>query len=226
MRESNEHLPVNHLALAFQTPGASHPDALKIRLLEQLLGTYTRDKGEAAYSCFARAIVMDAYDPHVGPFLAPSPRSHNPVHSLQAFWTSYADVGLLGFYCIAEPGKKYGHEFEDIIHYGLRELVRITQIISDEEFERAKNQLKVQTLLQLDGTTNIADDIGRQVLTFGSRTPLDVLFAQLDAISKEDLRQCAHEYIYDKDPVVSAIGSLTNVPDYDVMRRLTFSLRA
>lgn len=33
----------------------------------------------------------------------------------------------------------------------MREMVRITQVISDEEFERAKNQLKLQTMLQLDG---------------------------------------------------------------------------
>jgi len=225
VRESNDLLPVTHLAVAYQTPGLLHPDALKIKLLEQLLGSYSRDKGEAAYSCFTRAIVMDFYDPHVGPYMTPSPRSHNPIHSLQSFWTSYTDVGLAGFYCVAEPGKQYGHEFDDIVHYGMRELIRITQVISDEEFERAKNQLKVQTLLQLDGTTNIADDIGRQVLVHGSRVPLFHLFEQIDTITKDELRRAANEYFYDKDPVIAAIGDVTNVPEYDVFRRLTYSVR-
>uniref|UniRef100_A0A7S1N5U7 Mitochondrial-processing peptidase subunit beta n=1 Tax=Eutreptiella gymnastica TaxID=73025 RepID=A0A7S1N5U7_9EUGL len=223
-RESNQHLPVSHMAVAFQTPGVGHPDANKLRLLEQLLGSYSRDKGEAAYSCFSRAIVMDFYDPNVGAFRIPTPSSHNPVHSLQAFWAPYADVGLLGFYSIAEPGKSYGHDYESICGYGMREMVRITQVISDEEFERAKNQLKLQTMLQLDGTTATADHIGRQVVSHGYSQPLGAFFEELDAITKDDLVAVAHEYIYDKDPVVSAIGNLDNIPEYDVMRRLTFKV--
>nr|P43264.1 RecName: Full=Ubiquinol-cytochrome-c reductase complex core protein I, mitochondrial; Flags: Precursor [Euglena gracilis] len=186
-RETNQLNPLTHVAVAFQTPGISHPDAIKIKVLEQLLGSYSRDKGEAAYSCFARAIVMDFYDPKVGQFFRPNKAGHNPIHSLNAFWAPYSDVGLLGFYAIAEPGKSYGHEWENILHYAMRELIRVSRNISEEEFERAKNQLKLQTMLQLDGTTNIADDIGRQVLSFGARVPLASFFEQLDAISREDL---------------------------------------
>mmetsp|Transcript_51292 Transcript_51292/g.83837 ORF Transcript_51292/g.83837 Transcript_51292/m.83837 type:complete len:159 (-) Transcript_51292:326-802(-) len=157
--------------------------------------------------------------------MAPNPASHNPIHSLQAFWSPYSDVGLFGFYSIAEPGKSYGHDYESIVSYGMRELVRVTHSISDEEFLRAKNQLKLQTMLNLDGTTAMADDIGRQVLSYGYRQPLASFFEELEAITKEDLCAVAHEYIYDKDPVVAAIGNLDAVPEYDVFRRLTFSVQ-
>jgi processing peptidase subunit beta len=123
---------------------------------------------------------------------------------------------------IVEPGKPYSHNVETAAVFGMREIVRITQTISDEEFERAKNQLKVQTMLGLDGTTNIADDIGRQVLTFGQRVPLSTTFEQIDRITKSDLIACAHNIIYDKDPIVAAIGDLRQVPEYDVMRRLSY----
>jgi processing peptidase subunit beta len=224
-REANQLIPTTHLAVAFQTPGANGPDATKFKLLEQMLGSYSRDKGEAAYSCFSRAIVMEFYDPHAYAFQAPEPKSHNPIHSLQAFWAPYSDTGLFGFYAVAEPGKSYGHDYEAIAHYGMRELIRITQMISDEEFERAKNQLRLQTMLGLDGTTNIADDIGRQVITHGYRKPLGTFFEEIEAITKDDLVAVAHEYIYDKDPVVSTIGNLDNVPEYDVFRRLSFAVR-
>ena len=79
-------------------------EAMSLRPSILFSGSYSRDKGEAAYSCFSRAIVMDFYDPNVGAFKMPNPPSHNPVHGLQAFWAPYADVGLLGFYSIAESG--------------------------------------------------------------------------------------------------------------------------
>lgn len=221
-REANELIPLTHMAVAFGTCGATNPDALKLRIIEQLLGSYSRDKGEAAYSCFTRNIVADFYDPHLGVYKLGQFDDHNPIHSITSFWTPYSDAGLLGFYLIVEPGKPYSHNVETAATFGMREIVRITQTLSDEEFERAKNQLKVQTLLGLDGTTNIADDIGRQVLTFGSRVPLATLFEQIDAVTKAQIISVANEYIYDKDPIVVAIGDLTQVPEYDVMRRMTY----
>lgn len=221
-RESNELIPLTHMAVGFGTCGATNPNALKLRIIEQLLGNYSRDKGEAAYSCFTRNIVADYYDPHLGWNKLGQFDAHNPVHSISTFWTPYTDAGLLGFYLIVEPGKPYSHNLETATTFAMREIVRITQTISDEEFERAKNQLKVQTLLGLDGTTNIADDIGRQVLTFGARIPLSTLFEQIDAVTKPQLMGVASEYIYDKDPIVVAIGDLTQVPEYDVMRRMTY----
>jgi processing peptidase subunit beta len=221
-RETNELLPSTHLAIAFSTPGITHPHALKLKFIEQLLGNYSRDKGEAAYSCFTRAVVAEFYDPHVGKFRIKNQAPHNPIHSIQSFWTPYSDCGLLGFYAIVENGKPYTHDLDAVVAFGMREIVRITQTLSDEEFQRAKNQLKVQTLLHLDGTTNVADDIGRQVLYFGNRIPIATLFEQIDGLTKQDIIGVAHEYIYDKDPVVAAIGDLRNVPEYDVVRRCTF----
>jgi processing peptidase subunit beta len=221
-REGNENIPLTHVAVAFGTPGATNPDAIKIRIIEQLLGSYSRDKGEAAYSCLTRAIVADFYDPHVGVMRTMELAPHNPIHSISGFWTPYSDAGLLGFYVIAEPGKPYSHNVETAVVFGMREIVRITQTMSDEEVERAKNQLKVQIMLQLDGTTNIADDIGRQVLTFGSRVPLEATFNIIDSVSKKDLIACAHNIIYDKDPVLACIGDLRQVPEYDVTRRLSY----
>eukprot|EP00906_Rhabdomonas_costata_P027860 RCo039561 len=221
-RETNELIPLTHMAVAWGTCGASNPDALKLRIIEQLLGNYSRDKGEAAYSCFTRNIVADFYDTHHGMFKLGEFYEHNPIHSISAFWTPYSDAGLLGFYLICEPGKPYSHNLDNSTFFAMREVIRITQAISDEEFMRAKNQLKVQTLLGLDGTTNIADDIGRQVLTFGSRVPLATLFEQIDAVSKAELQRVAHDYIYDKDPILVAIGDIRNVPEFDVVRRLCY----
>ena len=41
-------------------------------------------------------------------------------------------------------------------------------------------------------------------------------------VSFNSSHSVAHEYIYDKDPVMSAIGNLDNIIEYDVMRRLSW----
>ena len=52
--------------------------------------------------------------------------------------------------------------------------------ITDFEVDRAKNLLKTNMLLQLDGTTPVCEDIGRQMLCYGRRIPQHELEARID----------------------------------------------
>jgi processing peptidase subunit beta len=47
--------------------------------------------------------------------------------------------------------------------------MRLATSVTDFEVNRAKNLLKTNMLLQLDGTTPICEDIGRQMLCYGRR---------------------------------------------------------
>jgi processing peptidase subunit beta len=58
---------------------------------------------------------------------------------------------------------------DDLVHFTLREWSRLSQSVSEAEVERAKAQLKASILLSLDGTTAVAEDIGRQIVTTGRR---------------------------------------------------------
>ena len=48
------------------------------------------------------------------------------------------------------------------------EWMRLATSVTDFEVNRAKNLLKTNMLLQLDGTTPICEDIGRQVRSMSS----------------------------------------------------------
>lgn len=48
------------------------------------------------------------------------------------------------------------------------------------DIERGKNLLKTSMLLQLDGTTPICEDIGRQMLCYNRRIPFHELEARID----------------------------------------------
>ena len=58
--------------------------------------------------------------------------------------------------------------------------MRLCNDIDDFEVDRAKNALKTNMLLQLDGTTAICEDIGRQMLCYGRRIPPHELEARID----------------------------------------------
>lgn len=70
---------------------------------------------------------------------------------------------------------------------------------TEAEVERAKSQLKVGLLLGLDGTTPVAEDIGRQIVTSGKRLTPQEIEATVDAVTIDQIKHVAQKYVWDKD---------------------------
>ena len=83
------------------------------------------------------------------------------AHSFQSFNTCYKDTGLWGIYFVTDKLNQEAMMF-NIQH----EWMRLATSVTDFEVNRAKNLLKTNMLLQLDGTTPICEDIGRQVCIY------------------------------------------------------------
>ena len=88
------------------------------------------------------------------------------AHSFQSFNTCYKDTGLWGIYFVTDKLNQESMMF-NIQH----EWMRLATSVTDFEVNRAKNLLKTNMLLQLDGTTPICEDIGRQVKTSKLKFP-------------------------------------------------------
>lgn len=58
--------------------------------------------------------------------------------------------------------------------------MRLCTNVTESEVERARNLLKTNMLLQLDGTTPSCEDIGRQLLCYDRRIPLHELEARIE----------------------------------------------
>lgn len=67
-------------------------------------------------------------------------------HSFQSFNTCYKDTGLWGIYFVCDP-----LQCDDMIYSVQTEWMRLCTIVTEAEVERAKNLLKTNMLLQLDG---------------------------------------------------------------------------
>jgi len=107
---------------------------------------------------------------------------------------------------------------DDLVHFTIREWMRLCRNVSEAEVERAKAQLKASILLSLDGTTAIAEDIGRQIVTTGRRMSPAEIERRIDAITENDVMDFASRKIWDQDIAVSAVGSIEGLFDYQRLR--------
>ena len=90
--------------------------------------------------------------------------------------------------------------------------------VSEAECERAKAQLKASILLSLDGTTAIAEDIGRQIVTTGRRADPSEIERVINRITEKDVMAFAQKKLWDQDIAISAVGRIEGLLDYQRIR--------
>ncbi|KAA0203406.1 hypothetical protein HAZT_HAZT000868, partial [Hyalella azteca] len=161
------------------------------------------------------------------------------AHSYQSFNTCYKDTGLWGIYFVTEKMKIIvtwcwemvyisivkNSRVQDLVFNIQHEWMRLCETVTDFEVERAKNMLRTNMLLQLDGTTPICEDIGRQILCYGRRIPFSELDARIAAVNAEVVREVCTKYIYDKCPVQVGVGPIEQMRDYNNLRSGFYWLR-
>jgi len=86
--------------------------------------------------------------------------------------------------------------------------------VTEAEVHRAKNLLRTNMLLMLDGSTPICEDIGRQMLCYRRRIPLPELDARIEAVDAETIRRVCSKYLLNKPPALVAIGPVEQLPAY------------
>lgn len=121
---------------------------------------------------------------------------------------------LWGIYLVSENLTR----LDDLVHFTLREWNRLSFNVTSAEVERAKAQLKASILLSLDGTTAIAEDIGRQIITTGRRQSPEDVERVIGQITEKDVMDFANRKIWDQDIAISSVGSVEGMLDYNRIR--------
>ncbi|KAG5513995.1 hypothetical protein PMAC_000617 [Pneumocystis sp. 'macacae'] len=192
--------PTANIAIAVEGVSWKHPDYWVMLVMQAIVGNWDRTLGSASHLSSKLSGIVSKY---------------NLANSFMSFSTSYSDTGLWGIYLVSENLTS----LDDLIHYALKarffEWSRLSLSVTKPEVERAKAQIKASLLLGLDGTTAVAEDIGRQIVTCGRRmTPYEV-DKHISKITEKDVQRVAQSKLWDADIAVSAVGSIEGLLDYN-----------
>ncbi|KZS86947.1 hypothetical protein SISNIDRAFT_461343 [Sistotremastrum niveocremeum HHB9708] len=199
VRVRDDTMPTANFAIAVEGVGWSSPDYFPMLVMQSIFGNWDRSLGAS---------------PLLSSRLSHIISSNNLANSYMSFSTSYSDTGLWGIYLVSENHLN----LDDLIHFTLKEWTRMSIAPTELEVERAKNQLKASLLLSLDGTSAIAEDIGRQLVTTGRRLTPKQIENAVDAVTPAEIQRVARQYLWDKDFALAAVGRVEGILDYNRIR--------
>jgi len=199
VRVRDDTMNTANIAIAVEGVGWRSPDYFPMLVLQSIFGNWDRSLGAS---------------PLLSSRLSHIISSNNLANSYLSFSTSYSDTGLWGIYLVTENLMN----IDDLVHFTLREWTRMSTAPTPTEVERAKSQLKAGLLLSLDGTTAIAEDIGRQLVTSGRRYTPKQIENEVNGVTTEDIKRVAQKYLWDNDISVAALGRIDGLLDYNRIR--------
>lgn len=190
-----------HVALAYEGSSWTSEYAYPLMLLQTLIGSFDRAAGKTVTSQLCYDVATKEL-----------------ANSISTFNTCYKDTGLFGLYAITER-EKVG----DLMTSITSNLAQLVNTINEEDVERAKIALKATMLMGLDGNTNVCEDIGRQLLTYGRRLTPAEIFMRIEELSVEDVKAAAYKVFHDKDHAMAAVGGIEGLPSYEWIRKNSFA---
>lgn len=202
VRIIDDDIPLAQFAVAFQGASWTDPDSIALMVMQAMLGSWNKSAGGGK---------------HMGSELVQRVAINEIAESMMAFNTNYKDTGLFGVYAVAKPDS-----LDDLAWVIMHEISKLCYRVSEADVTRACNQLKSSLLLHIDGTSPVAEDIGRQLLTYGRRIPFAELFARIDAVGASTIKRVANRFIHDQDIAIAAMGPIRGLPDYNWFRRRTY----
>ncbi|KDD75602.1 hypothetical protein H632_c597p0, partial [Helicosporidium sp. ATCC 50920] len=122
-------------------------------------------------------------------------------------------TGLVGATASVEAARA-----EEGVAVLVREMQALAKPVPAEELARAKAATRSAVLMNLESRAVVAEDMGRQVLTYGERLPLAAFFKALDDLTPEALAKDVTALLK-RPPTLAAVGQVGGVPRYDVVAR-------
>jgi processing peptidase subunit alpha len=133
-----------------------------------------------------------------------------------AFHSIFNDTGIVGISAMANSG-----HVGDMVKVMAGELQAVAANggVSAQELERAKNATVSSILMNLESKAVIAEDIGRQMLTYKHRKSAADFIADVRAVTAADVAKAAADLIA-SNPTVAMSGELHAAPRYEEIKAM------
>ena len=133
-----------------------------------------------------------------------------------AFHSIYNDTGIVGISAMTD-----GQHVNDMIAVMAEELSAVANAsqITDEEVERAKNATISSILMNLESKAVVAEDIGRQMLTYNHRKSPEEFIAEVSKLTKQDLSEVAAQMLK-SNPTLCLSGDIAGAARFETVRAM------
>lgn len=197
--------PSTHIALAFEVPGGWNQEktAMVVTVLQMLMG------GGGSFSAGGPGKGM-----HSRLYLRVL-TNFQQIDSFSAFNSVYNNSGLFGIYAVTSPD--FSSKAVDLAAGELLEIATPGKV-TQEQLDRAKEATKSAVLMNLESRSIASEDIGRQVLTYGERKPIEYFLKTVEEITLNDILSTAKKMM--SSPLTMASwGDVIHVPSYESVSR-------
>ncbi|XXG48204.1 hypothetical protein AAC387_Pa02g2716 [Persea americana] len=197
--------PSTHVALAFEVPGGwlKEKEAMALTVLQMLMGGggsfSAGGPGKGMYSRLYLRILNEFQE----------------IQSFSAFNSIYNNTGIFGIH--ATTSSEFVSKAVDL---AARELLAVATPgeVDQVQLDRAKESTKSAVLMNLESRMVVSEDIGRQILTYGERKPIEYFLKVVDEVTVKDISTIAQKII--SSPLTMASwGDVINVPSYESVCR-------
>lgn len=129
------------------------------------------------------------------------------AYSVYSDLSPYRDTGTLCIYAGTSAGKALG-----TIDLILAEFAKIkSELLSDEELTRAKDQLKGNILMGLESSNSRMANLARQEIYFHQFFTVDEIIARVEAVTADQVQQMAQRLFDPERIAVTLLGRLDGI---------------
>ena len=140
---------------------------------------------------------------------------HAWAQNCTAFHSVFDDVGVVGVSGVAD-----GDRAGDMVAVMAQEFAAVAAgAVTEEELSRAKAATVSSILMNLESKAIVAEDIGRQILTYGERKAPAEFIAQVNALTVADVAAVAKKCVASK-PTLCMVGDLSAAPRYEALKAM------
>ncbi|KAK4490687.1 hypothetical protein RD792_001379 [Penstemon davidsonii] len=173
---------ITHFALAFELPGGwvKEKDAIILTVLQMLMGGggsfSAGGPGKGMYSRLYLRVLNE----------------YPQIQSFSAFNSIFNHTGLFGIQATTESDFAI-----NAIDIAVRELIAIAnpQEVDSKQLDRAKQSTKSAILMNLESRMVASEDIGKQILTYGERKPVEHFLKAVEEVTAHDIAKTVQKLL-------------------------------